>query len=111
MKELEAILVKYDIAGCLVIHTPGHSEFLNKINPRYSCAKTEGDTIRIKSKLADFNDDKELQKKVLTDTVNMFDHFSGIVSQQALMYMDIFKKLNEHLDIESTGGNLTSNTT
>lgn len=39
MEEIKLIIDKYDIAACVVLHTPGFSEFLNKIDPSYSCAK------------------------------------------------------------------------
>lgn len=39
MSEMQAVADKYDIAAIIVLHTPGHSEYLMKLDPSYSCAR------------------------------------------------------------------------
>lgn len=36
MEEIKAILKKHDIGACVMLHTPGHMEYLNHIDPSYS---------------------------------------------------------------------------
>ena len=47
ISEIKAILEKHDIAGSIVLHTPGNSEYLMHINPTYSCAKLQDGGIRM----------------------------------------------------------------
>ena len=76
MKEINEILNKHDIGGLVILHTPGHGEFLMKVDPTYSCAKLNGNEMRVRAKLQeDFNGDKEAWTKKITDTVNMFETF------------------------------------
>jgi hypothetical protein len=39
MEEIKAVIKKHDIAGVVVLHTPGYGEHFIKIDPSYSCAK------------------------------------------------------------------------
>lgn len=39
MEDIKKILHENDIAGFVVLHTPGFSEYLNRVDPSYSCAK------------------------------------------------------------------------
>lgn len=36
MAEIKAIADKYDIAAIVCLHTPGHGEYLLKVDPLYS---------------------------------------------------------------------------
>lgn len=72
MNEILEILMKYDIAGTCVIHTPGHAEYLNHITPSYSCAqidKAAGKFTLKASKIHFTNEAERLNK--LRDTANM----------------------------------------
>lgn len=70
MEEIKTILDKYDIAGMVVIHTPGFSENLLQIDPSYSCARILPGGIGLHFK----NTDRPAaQRKTLAqDTANMF---------------------------------------
>lgn len=76
MELIKDILKDNDIAGIVVLHTPGHSEFLMGLETSYSCAKFEGDTLRVKAKLADFNGDKEAWALKMATTSNMLSLLS-----------------------------------
>lgn len=69
MEEIKTILKKYDLGAMVVIHTPGHSEFVLKVDPSYSCAKFNqtGDGINFKTKGLP----KAKQKELARDTANM----------------------------------------
>lgn len=115
MQEITDILSKHDIAGMIVLHTPGFSEHLIKVDPTYSCARIVHDKnregIRVRAKLQeDFQGNKNLQKKKIEDTINMFDHFSTIGGMQVMNILDTFDMLKKNVDFDSTPGDHTSNT-
>ena len=112
MERINAILKEYDIAACIALHTPGFSEYLVKVDASYSCAKFEGDFLRIKANLQeDFDGDKVAQNKKVTDTVNMITHFAEVNSNTALGMNKMLLKLNETFIIETTGNGHSSHTT
>lgn len=98
MEEIKAILKKHDIAGSVILHTPGFSEYLNHIEPSYSLMWFENGRCRIKAKK---------DNKHLADTVNMIHHFGTISGQQALAYMDLEDQLKAQMDIDHGPGNHT----
>jgi len=61
--EIEAILQKHDLAGAVVLHTPGMSEWFYQVRPSYSCLWIDeaAGAARIKAKLADYGGDKAAQ--------------------------------------------------
>lgn len=72
MAEIKAILEKHDIAGGVVLHTPGFAEYLLHISPSYSCAKfTDTGTVHFRAKAEDFPGGVQERNKVLADTSNM----------------------------------------
>lgn len=72
--EIEAILMKHDLAGVVILHTPGMSEFFYDIRPTYSVCwidEKEG-SFHIKSKKdEDHNGSPELQQHDQRATANM----------------------------------------
>ncbi len=108
--EIQHILDKYDIAAFIALHTPGNSEYLNHVNPSYSCAKHEGDTIRIKAKAADYNGDTVIRNKFLSDTTNMFHCLAEVTGKNAVMLMKLSDKLDEITDATHFGGGHSSHT-
>lgn len=111
MEEIKAILAKHDIGAMVVLHTPGHSEFLNKLNPSYSCIIQTGDHIRFKSKLADYDGDKQKWQKVTTDSLNLLQCITETTGHVLLPLIDFTEKLEVALDAESRGGGFSSHTT
>jgi hypothetical protein len=112
MERIKAILKEYDIAAQVILHTPGFSEYLTKVEASYSCAKFEGDFLRVKAKLQeDFDGDKVAQIQKLTDTVNMITHFKDVNANMFLGMDKLLGELQKTIDIETTGGGHTSHTT
>lgn len=112
MERIKAILKEYDIAASVVLHTPGFNEYLLKIDPTYSCAKFEGDQLRIKAKLQDdFGGDKIAWNKKVSDTVNMIDGLGDISGRTALQLFETMDMLKKYVEIDKKGGNHTSHTT
>lgn len=111
MEEIKAILAKHDIGAMVVLHTPGHSEFLNKLNPSYSCIIQTGDHIRFRSKLADYGGDKNAWQKKTTDSLNLLQCITETVGHVILPLIDFTEKLEQSLDAESGGSGFSSHTT
>jgi len=112
MERIKAILKEYDIAGSIVLHTPGFSEFLVKVDASYSCAKFEGDYLRVKAKLQeDFQGDKAAQKKKIEDTVNMITHLADTNAHTSLGMYELLERLKKNMDIEQSGEGFSSHTT
>lgn len=111
MGEIKDILSKYDIGGVVIIHTPGHGEFLNKLDPTYSCVRTEGDMVRFKSKLADYGGDKQAWLRKTTDSLNMLQTITDCGGHVILPLIELTERLEKDLNAERGGGNFTSHTT
>lgn len=112
MERIKAILKEYDIAASVILHTPGFSEYLIKVDASYSCAKFEGDFLRVKAKLQeDFNGDKAAWNKKVEDTVNMITHFADVSGQNSLNMFQLIEVLKKKIDIENKPGNHSSHTT
>lgn len=112
MERIKPILKEYDICATIVLHTPGFSEYLTKVDSAYSCAKFEGDFLRIKAKLQeDFDGDKDAWNEKVTDTVNMIQHFADVSANTSMSMYDLLDKLKESVEIETTRGNNSSHTT
>lgn len=93
IKEIHDVLNKYDIAGLVLLHTPGHGEFVLKINPSYSALKFEDQyRVRLKAKAEDFKDGEKGRDKALTDTSNMLQilYDMGSTNVNALYEMSSF---------------------
>ncbi|MBY0469150.1 MAG: hypothetical protein K2Q07_09260 [Burkholderiaceae bacterium] len=87
--EIEAVLAKHDLAGVVVLHTPGMAEFFYNITPSYSvcCVDEQAQELRIKSKLdRDHGGDQALQLHDQAATANMAAALAGELSNAALMF-------------------------
>lgn len=106
MEEIKAILDQYDIAGAVILHTPGFTEYLNKIDPSYSCAKMDGDAFRIKNTHIK---DEEEKKKFTRDTLNMLHCLSEGAGMVALNLITVSEIADSKFDVNHFGGGHTSN--
>lgn len=93
-EEIKNILRKHDIASSFVLHTPGHSEYVNHFLTSYSCAyQYEDDSIRFYCKREDFKTD-EAQKEKLTSTSNMLRMLTETVGRNFMMIEPLSKKFD-----------------
>lgn len=95
MKEIERVLEKYDVAASVVLHTPGHTEYLTKIDPSYSCAKLENRQFLIKTKGLDIS--KEKKKKMVIDTANMLNGLATTTGLESLKLMKMSEIIDERV--------------
>ena len=93
MAEIKDILDKYDIAGCVVIHTPGHTEYALKLDPSYSCAKLERGQLRFKTK--GMNVAPAAKRKLLEDSANMMHGLSMTSGKLSMNLLDGSEKINQ----------------
>lgn len=110
IEEIKQILKKHDIAASVIIHTPGFSEYLHHINTSYSCAFFEGDNLRVKAKLQDFNGDKKAQQKKIADTLNMVTHFGDVGGMVALNFLKMEEMIKAKVDVDEDKGSHTGHT-
>jgi len=116
MEKIKEVLKEHDIAGSIVLHTPGHGEYALVIDPSYSCAfydPTPGVLgIRVRTRLQeDYKGNVAKRNQAQEDTVNMFDSLSEGVGKQAIMCMETMKMLEKHFDITRTRGGSSSHET
>lgn len=108
-EEIMEVLRKHDIAGMFVLHTPGHGEFMLHVDTGYSCAKFDGNQLRIRAKLQeDFGGDKKLWKEKITDTVNMMQTFQDCGEMLNTNITRMIDAVAEKVEIETTNGGITS---
>lgn len=103
--EIEAVMAKHDLAGVVVLHTPGMSEFFYSIRPSYSVCWIDEDAsaVRIKSKLdRDHAGDVEAQLHDQTATANMTAALAGELRHAAGMFAHIDGVVTKALRAEHT---------
>lgn len=109
MEKIKALLNENDIAGIVVLHTPpGDSEYLIRIDPSYSCAKIEGDQMRMRSKLADYGGDRKKQEQQMKDTANMLRILSEVGGMITMNMIDASTMMDKAVGAEHFGGGHTS---
>lgn len=109
-EEIKAILSKYDIAGSVALHIPGHSEFILEITPSYSCAKLTQGSIHFKAKKEDFNNEL-LRQRVISDTANMMNLLSETTAHNAMQLINVSEAFDKIVGAEHGKGGFTSHTT
>lgn len=103
MEEIKVILKEYDIAALVVLHAPGHSEYLHALSPSYSCAKFNGDELRIRAKLKeDFNGDKKAWKEKISATSNMLRMLAEVGMRESYQLSEVSEKVDKMVGADHT---------
>lgn len=113
-EQIKSILKEHDIGASIVLHTPGHSEYLMEISPSYSCAFIDPvqHAVRVRTRLQeDYNGDAAARNKAQEDTVNMFHCLLECTGMHAIQFMEIDKMLATKFKPEHTGGGHSSHNT
>lgn len=111
LEEIKLILKKYDIAANVILHTPGHTEYLVHITPSYSCAWFENDKIRFRARKEDYNGNAMIRDKKIIDTLNMLRLLSDTSGQNALALLTVADQLDKITGAVHESGESTSHTT
>jgi hypothetical protein len=101
--EIEAVLAKHDLAGCVVLHTPGMSEFFYSIRPTYSVCWVDeaASAVRVKSKRErDHGGDAAAQLHDQAATANMTAALAGELGHAANMFKHVDKIVTAALRAE-----------
>ena len=104
--EIEAVLRKHDLAGVVVLHTPGMAEFFYDIRPSYSCAWIDESVpmLRLKSKVADYAGDARAQQHDQAATANMARALAEDLSHAAQMFVGVAHVIDRAFKSEHTTG-------
>lgn len=103
MEQIKQICKDEDIAVVAILHTPGHSEFYMGLEPSYSCAKFEGDTLRVKAKLAEFNGDRDAWTLKMSTTSNMLNLLGETTLFLAENLAKVSRRVDEAIGAEHNG--------
>ena len=105
MAEIKATLKKYDIAGHVVLHEPGFSEYLIEVSPSWSMLKVEGNAIRFRSKLVeDFGGDRAAQIAANTATTSLIRMLADALIRDTNTFEELYSMLLQHWDITHSEG-------
>lgn len=101
--EIEAVLKKHDLAGVVVLHTPGMVEYFYDIRPTYSVCWVDESTssIRIASKLdRDHGGKVELQLHDQSATANMAVSIADSLCHAAMLFVALRDVVDLKLGVE-----------
>jgi len=107
--EIEAVLRKHDLAGVVVLHTPGMCEFFYDIRPSYSCAWIDesAQMVRLKSKLADYGGSTDAQRHDQAATANMTRGIAAELASAAAMFHHVARLVDQASGAEHTDRGFT----
>ncbi len=106
MEQIKDILKENDIAAFVVLHTPGHSEYLNHVQTSYSCATVMPEGVRLR--LVESEVGKEKAMFLADGTFNMITHLAQALAANAELYIDCHEKLKTKWNGNSKDGGHTS---
>lgn len=111
--QIQQLLRDNDVAGYVVLHTPGFSEYLIEITPSYSCIEWNAlkNSCIIKGKLEHYDGDRLERELRLTDTINMLRHFADVVGPHALQFIENAEKVDDIYRATHHNGGHTSQQT
>lgn len=108
MAEIKAVLMKHDIAGHILLHEYGFSEFMLYTNTSWSVVHLMENGIRIRSKIDDFDGDKNAKRRADEASLNMLAHFADLLDRDAAIFRQLSDMLTERWDAEHTPGVITT---
>lgn len=108
--EIEAILRKHDLAGVVVLHTPGMTEFFYDVRTSYSCAwvDEEASAVRVKSLQADYGGDSKLQLHDQAATASLFHGFASDLISAARMFVGVSEVVDRATNATHTQARYTA---
>lgn len=98
--EIRDICVKHDIAASIMLADPDNGERLQVLDTTWSCARLEGDMIRLKTTTADFPT-KESKKRAIESTAGIAFIFLEMWQEQQMMFTTIIATLSERFNLRN----------
>lgn len=99
MLKIQEIMDEYEIGGNIALASKSHSEFLYYY-PKWCALQLEqGNTVRIKSELKDFNS-KEEQRQNLEESTHFIAQMQDLSARSFAIFERLFEELKKHYEIE-----------
>lgn len=111
IQEIKDILSREDIAGVIILHEPGFSEFLVKLNPTYYCARIMDGQLKVKSKKNDFRENPAMRERIVSNTANMLHMLGTNGGHCILPIMEMSSKLDRQIEAEHGKGGFSNHNT
>lgn len=111
IEEIKQVLHKYDVAANVVLHTPGHSEYLLHITPTYSCAWLENGMVRFRARKQDYNGNEMIRNQKIADTLNMLRLIADTAGKNALALLEVADQFDKKIGADHEDGGHTDHTT
>lgn len=112
-EDIKKILKENDIAGVVILHTPGYGEYVLNLSPTYSCVKVspQGE-IRARAKLQeDFNGNEKEWEETVKNTSNMLSIIQNVGEPLMNGIAELSFKIDKAVNATHTKGNSTSDIT
>lgn len=77
-QELGDLLDRYDVGAVVILHEPGAVNYVLKVDPSYSLARTKGDNVELLPALAEA--DGGVPERAAA-TINLFRNLAGMTRQ------------------------------
>lgn len=106
MEEIKDIIKKHDIGAAVYLHTPGFSEHYKNITPSYTCLSYDGNNVRLRVKASEVGSEKA--HELANDSYNLLTHFATLISNDAVIFMELEQTVRNILGGESYPGTSTS---
>ena len=99
--EIKEILARYDVAGLVLLHTPGHIKYAMNLTPSYSAVGiNDVGKLRITPPIED-PAMPELSKKKIADTVNMLGNLRIYLGKLTMTLTQAEIATREHFGIKT----------
>lgn len=106
MAAIKEILEEENIAGVIVLHTPGYVQTGIKIDPSYSCCSIKDGKYKINALLReDFGGNKEAMVQRVGDTADMLNGLVTNAARCILPLGDITRIMNKSTDAANPENN------
>lgn len=113
-QEIQKILTENDIAGVVILQTPGFGEYVLNLSTTYSCIKIDHQTgeIRARARLQeDFNGNKKQWNETVQNTSNMLEIINKVGNPLLNAISELSFKVDMAANAEHTDRDSTNHTT
>jgi hypothetical protein len=97
--EIEEVLNKYDIGAAVMLHEPGFTEMILKVDPSYSCAYLDGKNFKVRAPLIDPTDETK-HKKIIAETVNFLANMRVRLGQYTMAFTQAEMMVRQEFNIQ-----------
>ncbi|HZG00409.1 MAG TPA: hypothetical protein VEY71_05365 [Chitinophagales bacterium] len=105
-EQIKRVLKENDVAGYVVLHTPGHAEYITELKPSYSCIEYTPTGVQFKSATKHHASKADRDAK-LRDTINMVRLLADTTGNGALMLLQLAETADKAFNATHTDGKFT----